>query len=270
MAQTFLPGMIERDHGTFICVSSSGAAPFMGAYEIFKTAQVELARVLDAEMEGRKVNILTIGPGLARTPGSEEGIRALAPLYNKSVEEFYAMSEEAQLTAEEAGAGFAAAVALADRFRGQEISSFAALSTVGITVVKGKPLKEWTSQEVQWSRVQPLVDKALDDLESQYKGWTEMVVFKRQWILRDFKKGAGMPADQWLAALRQLQAAIRIRDLAKVASIRPPLDRLSAQYSHMRDLLNDYEKDPVKLKVGSETIDDWIRTVGGAQPTHLR
>ncbi len=266
LAQAFLPGMMKRDHGSFICVSSSGAAPFMGAYEVFKTAQVELARVLDAEMEGRKVHVLTIGPGLARTPGSEEGIRALAPLYNKSVEEFYAMSKEALLTAEEAGAGFAAAVALADRFRGQEISSFAALNAVGIAVVKGEPQTRPAPQGIQWSLAQPLVDRALADLEAQYRGWTEMVVFKRQWILRDFKKGAGMPVDQWLDALRQLQVAIGAKDAAKIASLKLPFDKLIYQYSHMLDLLNDYEKDPVKLKEGRDSIEGWIRTLRELAP----
>lgn len=225
LAQAFLPGMMERDHGAFICVSSSGAAPFMGAYEVFKTAQVELARVLDGEMEGRRVNVFTIGPGLARTPRSEEGIRALAPLYNKSVEEFYALSKEALLTAEEAGAGFAASVALADKFRGQEISSFAALNAIGIAIGKVGPIAP-ALQTVQWALVQPLVDKALSDLETQYEGWTEMVVFKRQWILRDFKKGAGMPVDQWLDALRQLQAAVGSEDASKAASLRLPFDKL--------------------------------------------
>jgi NAD(P)-dependent dehydrogenase (short-subunit alcohol dehydrogenase family) len=32
LAQTFLPDMIKRKHGVIVCVSSSGAAPFMGAY----------------------------------------------------------------------------------------------------------------------------------------------------------------------------------------------------------------------------------------------
>jgi hypothetical protein len=235
----------------------------MGAYEVFKTAQVEFARVLDAEMEGRNVNVLTIGPGLVHTPGSEEGIRALAPLYNKTVEEFQAMSKEAQLSAGEAGAGFAAAVALADRYRGQEISSFAALSDIGITVgnVGNVRTSELAVREVQWTRVQPLVDKVLSDLEGQYKSWIEMVVFKRQWILRDFKKGAGMSVEMWLDALRQLKVAIEAKDGFKVTSHRPPFEKLIAQYSHMLAMLNDYEKDPAKLKVGKVTIEGWIRTL---------
>jgi NAD(P)-dependent dehydrogenase (short-subunit alcohol dehydrogenase family) len=260
LAQAFLPGMMERDHGAFLCVSSSGAAPYMGDYEVFKTAQVEFARVLDAEMEGRKINVFTIGPGLVHTPGSEEGIRVLAPLYNKTVEEFHAMSKEVQLSAEEAGAGFAAAVALADQYRGQEISSFAALSAIGIAVSNGRTC-ELVVHEVQWTRVQSLVDKALSDLEGQYKSWLEMVVFKRQWILRDFKKGAGMPVEMWLDALRQLKAAIEAKDAYRVTSHRPPFEKLIAQYSHMLAMLNDYQKDPAKLKVGKMAIEGWIRTL---------
>jgi NAD(P)-dependent dehydrogenase (short-subunit alcohol dehydrogenase family) len=52
LARKFLPSMIERKHGVFVCVSSSGAAPFMGAYEVFKTAQVELSNTISAEVEG--------------------------------------------------------------------------------------------------------------------------------------------------------------------------------------------------------------------------
>jgi hypothetical protein len=35
----------------FVFASSSGAAPYMGAYEVFKTAQVELANTLSAEIQ---------------------------------------------------------------------------------------------------------------------------------------------------------------------------------------------------------------------------
>lgn len=256
LAQAFLPGMISRNHGCFVCVSSSGAAPFMGAYEVFKTAQVELARVLDAEMEGKNVHALTIGPGMVRTPGSEEGITVLAPLYGKSVEEFYAMSKDVTLSPEEAGAGFATAVALAERFRGQEISSFAALSAIGIAV--GTPVVRGTADTLQWSKAEALAARALSDLEEQYRGWTEMVVFKRQWILRDFKKGAGMPVEQWLDALRSLHAALSARDASRIASLTLPFDRLIAQYKHMLEMLTDYEKDPQKLSTGRKAIEGWI------------
>jgi hypothetical protein len=37
--------------GVFVFVSSSGAAPYMGAYEVFKIAQFELANTLSAELQ---------------------------------------------------------------------------------------------------------------------------------------------------------------------------------------------------------------------------
>jgi NAD(P)-dependent dehydrogenase (short-subunit alcohol dehydrogenase family) len=55
LARKFLPEMIGRKHGIFVCVSSSGAAPFMGAHEVFKTAQVELSNTISAEVEGTGV-----------------------------------------------------------------------------------------------------------------------------------------------------------------------------------------------------------------------
>ena len=55
LARKFLSAMIERKHGVFVCVSSSGAAPFMGAYEVFKTAQVELSNTISSEVDGTGV-----------------------------------------------------------------------------------------------------------------------------------------------------------------------------------------------------------------------
>jgi NAD(P)-dependent dehydrogenase (short-subunit alcohol dehydrogenase family) len=134
MAQAFQPDVVARDHGCFVCISSSGAAPYIGAYLVFKTTQVELSRVLDGEMEGRKVHALSFCPGLVHTPSSIEGIGALVPLYKKSVDEIFALSNDITLATEEAGAGFARTVVLAERFPGKEISSFVALSAIGIAV----------------------------------------------------------------------------------------------------------------------------------------
>jgi len=85
LAKAFLSGMIERDYGVFLCVSSVGGA-YMGAYEIFKAAQVDLACTLDAELESTHVIPLTIGPGLVYTPGALAGIKEVAPMYGKTVE----------------------------------------------------------------------------------------------------------------------------------------------------------------------------------------
>ena len=68
MARTFLPDMISRRHGTFVCVSSTGTA-YLGGYETFKAAQVHLANTLDAELEGTGVIAFTINFGAGETAG---------------------------------------------------------------------------------------------------------------------------------------------------------------------------------------------------------
>ena len=73
LAHAFLPGMIKRGRGVFICVSSSGAAPYTGAYEVFKTAEGELASTIAGEVEGKGVYAYTIGPGIVKTPGVADG-----------------------------------------------------------------------------------------------------------------------------------------------------------------------------------------------------
>ncbi len=131
MARTFLPDMIQRNHGVFACVSSTGTA-FLGGYETFKAAQVHLANTLDAELEGTNVIAYTIGPGLVPTQTASRAVAQLAPQMGMSVEQFFEMNRGAVLSVEEAGAGFAASIVFAEKFRGQEISSIQALKAADI------------------------------------------------------------------------------------------------------------------------------------------
>lgn len=115
--------------------------------------------------------------------------------------------------------------------------------------------------DVKWSKAGQQIRKVLEDLEEQYRGWLDMVVFKRQWILRDFKIVAGMLVEQWLNTLRALRKAITSEDGPSVVPLIPPFDRLIAQCGHMKDLLSEYDKDPEKRKAGTVIIQDWIRSV---------
>ncbi len=67
LTQLVLPLMKQKNSGTIVFVSSSGAAPFMGAYEVFKTTQVELSNTLYGELESTNIKVYTIGPGLVKT-----------------------------------------------------------------------------------------------------------------------------------------------------------------------------------------------------------
>lgn len=261
LAKAFLPEMLSRRYGVFVCVSSVGQA-YMGAYETFKAAQVHLSETLDAELEGRGVYVLTVAPGLVRTPGAIAGIKDLAPLYGKSVEDFFEMSEEHIVAAEAAGAGFAAAVAFAGKFRGQEIGTKQALMEAGIEIeaqLATRKSERLTAENTESALA--LVRSIRTTISEQSEGWRERPLFERQWMLRDFRKNAGMPVDRWLESLDQFEYFLASDQGSKARTERLPLEKLSAYYAHMKVLAAGYEKDAKKLEQHIRVIDRWKNDV---------
>jgi NAD(P)-dependent dehydrogenase (short-subunit alcohol dehydrogenase family) len=257
LAQAFLPGMLARDYGVFVCVSSYGLA-YMGAYEIFKKTQVELANTLEAELEGTGVVAFTIGPGAVPTETFQSSIARLAPMYGKTVDEFYAMVKDQVISVEAAGAGFAAAIALADRFRGQEIASILALQVAGIELPKEETEAEKaTLTQEDPEQVLALCRRVRTTLVEQLEGWKERSVFERQWVVRDFKKHAGMPVEQWLEVLERLERHTEAQDLAALAGVYAPLGALVSYYVHLQELAKGYVKDPVQLEEYLQTVRGW-------------
>ena len=128
LAKRFLPAMKKRGSGTVVFVSSSGASPFMGAYEIYKTAQVELGNTLAMELENTNVYAFTIGPGLVKTETAMGAIKIVAERMGMSVDEFYRMNSQHILDVESAGLGFALSALNAANYHGQEIGSIQALT----------------------------------------------------------------------------------------------------------------------------------------------
>jgi len=90
----FIDEMRKRNSGAFVFVSSSGAAPYMGAYEIFKTAQAELSNTLSMELENTNIYSYTISPGLVKTETAMKSIEVVAESMNISLEEFYEMNKD--------------------------------------------------------------------------------------------------------------------------------------------------------------------------------
>jgi NAD(P)-dependent dehydrogenase (short-subunit alcohol dehydrogenase family) len=253
MAKTFLPDMIKRDHGMFACVSSTGTA-FLGGYETFKAAQVQLANTLDAELEGTNVVAYTIGPGLVPTETACKAVGQLAPLMGMSVDEFFKMNQAAVLSVEEAGAGFAVSVVFAEKFRGQEISSIQALKAADITFGSAGETEEPTAAipDEKREKAQALCETVRVTLTEQSDDWKRRSVFERQWVIRDFRKTAGMPVDEWLEALRQLE-----ENLQRGTISRPPLAKLAGYYEHLAELAKGYEKDPAKLEENLRHVYRW-------------
>jgi NAD(P)-dependent dehydrogenase (short-subunit alcohol dehydrogenase family) len=252
LARTFLPDMIQRGHGIFACVSSTGTA-FLGGYETFKAAQVHLANTLDAELEGTGVIAYTIGPGLVPTTTASNAVAQLAPQMGMSVDAFFEMNRGAVLSVEEAGAGFAVSVVFAEKFRGQEISSMQALKAADIKF--GAAETEAQSAAVHADKreqLQALCEAVRLTLQEQSDSWKTRSLFERQWVIRDFKKTAGMPVEEWLETLRELEENLR----GGVAS-RPPLEKLVGYYEHLAELAKGYEKDPAKLEENLRHVYRW-------------
>ena len=253
MAKYFLPDMIKHNHGVFVCVSSTGTA-FLGGYETFKAAQVHLANTLDAELEGTKVVAYTIGPGLVPTETAQKAIALLAPQMGMSVNEFFEMNKGAVLSVEEAGAGFAVSIVFAEQFRGQEISSIQALKRADINFGTSETKDE--TAKISSEILEPVLamcEAVRVTLKEQAEGWKSRSLFERQWVLRDFKKTAGMPVEDWVLTLERLEADLR----AQRAISRPSLEKLASYYEHLAELAKGYEKDKVKLEENLQHVYGW-------------
>lgn len=261
LAQTFLPGMVKRQHGTFVCVSSTGVA-FMGGYEILKTAQVELANTLQAELEGTGVTVFTIGPGVAPTATATAAIEHLASLYGQSTAEFYATVRDQFISVEAAGAGFAAAIALADQFAGQETASVPALYAAGIELPKpqnGQTSGRFTAGQLQ--QIQTLGHRVYTTLAQESSSWHERSIFERQWLIRAFKKQAEMSTDQWLERLEKLERVAQAGDGMALTTLPLPLKGLANYYSYLYAAAEGYVKDAAQREAQLRIVRGWREDV---------
>jgi NAD(P)-dependent dehydrogenase (short-subunit alcohol dehydrogenase family) len=269
LARACLPAMVARRHGTFVCVSSTGG-PFLAAYETQKAAQVALANSLDAELEGSGVTAFTIGPGLVPTATAKAAIERVAPRLGMSLTEFWTLNQGAVLSVEAAGAGFAAAIALASRYAGQEISSSQALIDAGIDSSGGslvEPQVDSARVSAPSARPEDLERAAAScrtvaaTLREQAAGWAGRSFFERQWMLRDFKQRAGMPVERMVEGLDRMTERLADGDLPGALAASPPLERLAGFYEHLGDLARGYVKDPHEREKQMATVAGWQNEV---------
>jgi NAD(P)-dependent dehydrogenase (short-subunit alcohol dehydrogenase family) len=258
LARAFLPDMVKRKHGVFVCVSSSGAAPFMGAYEVFKTAQVELAHTIAAEVEDSGVYAFAIGPGIVKTPGFVEGGGQVAALMGMTLEQLLEMNKRMELSPEAAGVGFAAAIALASKYHGQETSSIQTLHAIGINL-GGEEETKVAARTVDTKRAAELYQSVFKTYVEQSEGWKSRNLFQRQWLLRDFKKNTGMSIDEMLTSLQNIGGKLETQ--APASQFMEPLIKLAAYYEHQKEMLKGFERFSEKQKENLQIIDGWIREV---------
>jgi len=254
LAQLFLPQMKARGGGVLVFVSSSGASPYMGAYEVFKTAQVELSNTLAMELEGTGVLTYTVGPGLVKTQTAMSAIETVAKNMGMTTEEFYRMNSQHMLSAEQAGWGFALSAAFAPRYHGQEIGCIQVLMDCG--ALAPEPQQGTAPPQGDSKEQQCLLTRVQATLEEQYAGWQKMNVFERQWVLRDFKKMMALPAEQAVQQLHQTSGRLAAGEGLGLAD-RQFLEKLQAYWQHQLALLKGYEKDKQKLEQNTQIITGW-------------
>ncbi len=253
LTQKFLPGMKKRNSGVIVFVPSSGAAPYMGAYEVFKTAQVELCNTLAAELEGSGVITYAIGPGFVKTETAQKAIETVSALMGLTPAEFDALNEKHRISAEEAGVGFAASVVHAKKYHGQEIGSIQALMDAGAFAKPADaPVPAVDSADASF--LAPHIENIVHVFNEQYDGWLTRNLFERQWVLRDFKKTVGMAADNFHKRMQRLAISTREGRFNELAEQRPWLEKLKEYYAHQHKLLQGYEKNPEEVAKNSRII----------------
>ena len=256
LARIFLPAMMERKYGVFVCVSSLGTA-YMGAYEAMKAAQVHLGSTLDAELENSGVCAFTIGPGFVPTHTAMSAVPQLAGMMGISMDELNVILKEQTISVEAAGAGFAAAVALAEQFKGQETASMPALIAAGIDVPKDGPATQISYTQDDCKHILEFTRNVRSVLAEQSDGWKQRSVFEQQWLIRGFKKNAGMTVEEWLQTLDRLELAAASGSSDDLVSIHAPLSSLAGYYGYMYEIGKGYIKDPLEREKNLVIVRGW-------------
>jgi NAD(P)-dependent dehydrogenase (short-subunit alcohol dehydrogenase family) len=272
LARACLPEMVERKSGVFVCVSSAGG-PYQAAYESLKAAQVALASSLEGELSGTGVVAFTIGPGLVPTETAVAAVQRLLPRLGLSGAEFLRLTRPTLISVEAAGAGFAAAIAMANRYAGQEISSTQALVDAGITLPETPvsfpllvgepklPTPAGLSSVAVPAELAARCRRVRITLSEQVEGWRQRSFFERQWMLRDFKQRAGMPVERWVELLEGFERALDAGQVDPLFEHREQLAKLAGFYAHLGDLAHSYVKDPLEREAQLQTVADWEQEV---------
>lgn len=254
LTQLLLPLMKNKNSGTLVFVSSSGAAPFMGAYEVFKTAQVELCNTLFGELENTNINVYSIGPGLVKTETAMREIEVVSSRFGMTTEEFYRMNERHILGVEEAGTGFALSVLSADRYNGQEIGCIQVLLDFGLQSTSD----QGNIKSKDYHKIFPIILDVIKVYKEQYFGWMERNIFERQWVLRDFKKTVGYSADQFLEMMQHIESIVLDQKDQQISAYSSDFEKLKIYYQRQYKLLQTFEKNPEKRKEYSKALQHYM------------
>lgn len=138
----------------------------------------------------------------------------------------------------------------------QEISSIQALKAADINFGSEDVDKAPAEMSIESRKqAQALCEAVYVTLKEQSEGWKSRSLFERQWVIRDFKKTAGMPVEEWLSSLESLKE--RLDDDGAIPSL--PLEKLACYYEHLAEMAKGYERE--KLEENLKHVYRWCDEV---------
>lgn len=250
------------------------------------------AATINDELESSGVSAFSIGPGFVPTATALDSLPVPARLLGKSVDELREAVNVHALSVEAAGAGVAAAVAMADRYGGQEISSLQALLDAGlrhgnVLTETGSPAGAGTNKVRLRPAAAPDAARApcaassftdcdnresllsackavRDTLAEQSEGWKERSVFEQQWLVRTFRRKSGLAVEEWIRLLDRMESLLQIGHPVEArtrARERASLERLAEYYGHLHEMATGYVRNPAERERQLEIVISWKHDV---------
>ncbi len=258
LAQKLLPYL--RESGGVIVFNPSAPGPYMSAYEIFKTAQAELISALDVELAETGVITYGVAPGFVKTHTCVKAVEIVAAYMGMTADEFNATAADITTDAETAGAGYAVSLVNAEKYRGQVTSSYQVLLDAGLLDAPAEAAAT-DAPDVNNEKLLPLFSDVAKVFEEQYNGWHKKNMFFRTFVLNDFKKHMGMPAEAFKRKLEGLYDEAQKGQWNNVAANKDMFVKLQSLYARQREMLAGFEKDPAQLKSDTALMNGWIDTL---------
>lgn len=259
ITQKFLPSM--RNTGGIIVFNPSNPGAYMSAYEIFKTAQVELYTALAEEIAGAPIIAYGITPGFVKTDTCVKAVGIVASSMGITADEFGESLNDVAVDVEIAGTGYAVSVVNAKKYNGQMTSSYQALSDAGL--VKAEKQAGSEAEPADYDKLSSSFLVIANVFYDQYEGWQNKNLFQKKFILSDFKKQMGVSADAFKQQLETLQSQIQNRQWNDFAENKATFVKLKHFYEHQRELLQGFEKNAEQLASDTALLNSWIETLQG-------
>jgi hypothetical protein len=132
-----------------------------------------------------------------------------------------------------------------------------ALIAAGIEVPKDGQAVQITYTQDEMGQILDLSRKVRGVLAEQSGGWKQRSVFEQQWLIRSFKKYAGMTVEEWLQTLDRLEQAAAAHSSDDLAGMRAPLGALAAYHGYMYEMGKGYIKDPLEREKNLAIVRGW-------------